>query len=265
MIEDAPVLIKIDQNQMLWWLIPGLVTAEIAIVMLDALIVEFVWVSMGAGQRLFNITREDGVANFFSSFQMLAVGAVLLLITLVVRGQHQGSRSRLVWGWGLITALFFYMGVDDATKLHERVGTIFSELVTGPGGRPDPGFLGRLYDFFPSYTWQLVLGPFVAVGGLFVIVFLMRQLPSLHLKLVVWAAMGLLVIAVGMDFVEGMENGFMLRVADVFSTFPSRAEHFSKSIEEFLEMAGTTIFLFVFLKTLMYATPSITLELNHQG
>ena len=249
---------------MLWWLIPGLVTAEIAIVMLDALIAEFGWVSIGAARRLFNITREDGVANFFSSFQMLGVGAVLLLITLVVRGQNQGSRSGLVWGWGLITALFFYMGVDDATALHERVGTIFSELVTGPAGRPDPGFLGQLYDVFPSYTWQLVFGPFVAVSGLFVIVFLMRQLPALHLKLLVWVAMGLFVMAVGMDFVEGMENGFMLRVADVFSTYPGRAGHFSKSIEEFLEMAGTTIFLFVFLKTLAYTTPSITFELNHQ-
>ena len=122
-------------------------TVEIAIVMLDALVTELGWVSIGAAQRFFNITREDEVANFFSSFQMLAVAAVLLLITLIVRGQNQGSRSRLVWGWGLITALFFYMGVDDATKLHERVGTIFSELVTGPGGGPDPGILGQLYIF----------------------------------------------------------------------------------------------------------------------
>ena len=259
------MLIKIDQNQMFWWLIPGLVAAELAIVMLDALITELGWVSIGAAQRFFNITREDGVANFFSSFQMLTVGAVLLLITLVARGQSQGSRPRLVWGWGLITALFFYMGVDDATALHERVGTIFGELVTGPGGGPNPGFLGRIYDFFPSYTWQLVFGPFVAVAGLFVIVFLMRQLPAFYLKLLVWAAMGLFATAVGLDFVEGMENGFMDRVADVFSTFPSRAVHFSKSIEEFLEMAGTTIFLFVFLKTLMYATPSVTFEFNHQG
>ena len=58
---------------MLWWLIPGLVTVEIAIVMLDALVTELGWVPIGAARRLFNITREDGVANFFSSFQMLAV------------------------------------------------------------------------------------------------------------------------------------------------------------------------------------------------
>lgn len=248
---------------MLWWLIPGLVTAEIAIVMFDALVNELGWVPIGAAQRFFNITREDGLPNFFSSFQMLALSAVLLLITLVTRGQNQGARSKLVWGWGLITALFFYMGVDDATKLHERMGTIFSELVTGSEGSPNPGLLGQLYDVFPSYTWQLVLGPVVAVAGLFVIIFLLRQLPALHLKLLICAAMGLFIIAVGMDFIEGMENGFMVRVADVFSTSTARAVHFSKSIEEFLEMVGTTIFLFVFLKTLMGAAPSITFEFGN--
>ena len=130
---------------MLWWLIPGLVTVEIAIVMLDALVTELGWVPIGAARRLFNITCEDGAANFFSSFQMLAVAAVLLLITLVIRGQNQGSRPKLVWGWALITALFFYMGVDDATKLHERMGTIFSELVTALKA-------GRTLDYWGSYT-----------------------------------------------------------------------------------------------------------------
>ena len=56
----------------------------------------------------------------------------------------------------------------------------------------------------------------------------------------------------------------MVGVADVFSTFPDRPVHFSKSIEEFLEMAGSTIFLFVFLKTLMHTTPSISFEFSNQ-
>ena len=258
------MLIMIDQDKMLWWLIPGLVTAEIAIVMLDALVTELGWIPVGAVRRFFNITREDGIPNFFSSFQMLGVGVVLLLITLVVSRQNQGPRSKLVWGWGLVTGLFFYMGVDDATKLHERLGTIFSELVTGGGDQPDPGLLRQLYDVFPSYTWQLIFGPIVVASGLFVVVFLMRQLPALYLKLLVCAALGLFAIAMGMDFVEGMENGVMTSVADVFSTFPDRAVHFSKSIEESLEMAGTTIFLFVFLKTLMHTTPSISFEFSGQ-
>ena len=99
-------LIKIDQDKMLWWLIPGLLTVEIAILMLDALVTELGWIPIGAARRFFNITREDGIPNFFSSFQMLSVGVVLLLITLVVSRQNRGSRSRVVLGWGLVTGLF---------------------------------------------------------------------------------------------------------------------------------------------------------------
>ena len=91
------------------------------------------------------------------------------------------------------------MGLDDATKLHERLGTIFKVLVTGADDQPNPGFLGQLYEAFPSYTWQLVFGPIVVVAGLFVLIFLMRHLPALYLKSLVLVAMGLFAVAVGMD------------------------------------------------------------------
>ena len=88
------------------------------------------------------------------------------------------------------------------------------------------------------------------------------------MKVLMLVAFGLFAMAIGMDFIEGIDEGFendvMVRVADYFSTFPSRAVHFSKSIEEFLEMAGTTVFLFVFLKTLMSATPSIKFDFGQQ-
>ena len=175
--------IKINQNDFLGWVVTGLLTVEVVLVFMDAVFAEYEWISVGAVQRLFNITREDGIPNFFSSFQMLTVGAVILLITLVVRAQTRGSGSKLVWGWALVCALFFYMGVDDATKLHERIGTLFSELVTNSDGGPDAGVLGQLYDAFPSYSWQFFLGPIVAAAGLFVVVFLMRQLPTLQLRM----------------------------------------------------------------------------------
>ena len=70
---------------------------------MDAYISEFEWISIGAAQGLFNITRGDGFANFFPSFQLLAVGRVLLLVTLVVRAQSSGSRSRVTLGWGIVT------------------------------------------------------------------------------------------------------------------------------------------------------------------
>ena len=71
------MLIKIDQDKILWWLIPGLLTVEITILMLDALVTELGWIPIGAARRFFNITREDGISNFCTSFQMLSVGVIL--------------------------------------------------------------------------------------------------------------------------------------------------------------------------------------------
>ena len=58
------MLIKIDQDKILWWLMPGLLTVEITILMLDALVTELGWIPIGAARRFFNITREDGIPNF---------------------------------------------------------------------------------------------------------------------------------------------------------------------------------------------------------
>ena len=57
------MLINIDQDKILWWLIPGLLTVEITILMLDALVTELGWIPIGAARRFFNITREDGIPN----------------------------------------------------------------------------------------------------------------------------------------------------------------------------------------------------------
>ena len=154
------------------------------------------------------------------------------------------------------------MGIDDGTKLHERVGSIFKALVTDSSGEGSAGFLGDLYELFPSYTWQLVFGPFIIVMGLFLIVFLMKELPSLRLKGLIVMAIGLFFVAEAMDFIEGMDNDIFDRVADFFATTPDHAVHFSKSIEEFLEMAATTLFLFVFLKKLISLTSSLTFQLK---
>ena len=262
MRQESPAVIEINQDRLFRWLFSGLLTTAVAIVLLDAVLSEFEWVSIGAAQRLFNITREDGIPNFFSSFQLLAVGVVLLMITIVVQRQSRGQGSRAVVGWGLTTGLFFFLGIDDATKLHERVGSIFKALVSDASGEPDTSLLGRSLDVFPSYPWQLVLGPFFAVAGLFLLIFLMKELPSFRLRGLVILAMGLFVVAVLMDFVEGMDSDPLDDIADLLSMPTGRVVHFSKSIEEFLEMVGTTTFLFVFLNRLLDLTPSITFKLT---
>ena len=78
-------------------------------------------------------------------------------------------------------------------------------------------------------------------------------------------AIGLFIVAVAMDFIEGMDNGILNWVAGAFSTTSERAVHFSKSLEEFWEMLGTTTFLYVFLKKLTSLTPSLAFEFHPRG
>ncbi len=265
MIQSQPTLLRIDHDLLFRWLLVVLLAIEVAIVLLDAFISEFGAIPIGAARRLFNITREDGIPNFFSSFQVLTVGVVLVVITLVVRAQPRRLGSKVVLGWGVMAAIFLFMGIDDATKLHERIGTIFEELVTDSEGDPSAGFLGDLQDIFPSYNWQLVFGPFFAAVGVFLLLFLNKQLPSLQMKGLIVAAISLFVVAVAMDFIEGMDNEILEHVADFFSTDVGRVEHFSKSIEEFFEMAATTLFLVVFLKKLISLTSAITFQLEFRS
>jgi hypothetical protein len=73
-------------------------------------------------------------------------------------------------------------------------------------------------------------------------------------KLWYWFLVGisLYVIAVGLDFVEGLDGELYeeMGIADFFSTHDYRIRHMSKALEEFIEMLGTTTFLIVFLKNL---------------
>ena len=256
------MLVKINEKHLFTWLFVGLIATEVALVLLDAFVNEYEWASIGAARRFVNITREDGLPNFFSSVQLLAVGAVLILVTIIVRNQSRSLRSRTSIGWGVIAGLFVYLGIDDGTKLHERAGSVFKALVTDSSGQPDSGLLGGLYGLYPSYTWQLLLGPFFAAMGVFIILFLLKELPSLHLKILTLVAISLFGLAVGLDFIEGMSTDPLDQIAAILSMDPSRLVHFSKSIEEFMEMVATTTFLFVFLKKLTSLTPSITFELD---
>ena len=61
-------------------------------------------------------------------------------------GRSEGVGRRVVVGWAILTAFFLFMGMDDATKLHERLGSIFSWMVTDDAGDAKGHILGRLYD-----------------------------------------------------------------------------------------------------------------------
>ena len=78
-------------------------------------------------------------------------------------------------------------------------------------------------------------------------------------------ALGLYVVAVGMDYVEGIKSdpSPYQGIAEFFQTKVKSVRHYSKAIEETLEMLGTTFFLATFLKKLFGMTSFWKIEVKN--
>ena len=233
----------------IFWCLLGF---ELFIVFLDVFINHYEWCSVGSIRRMINITREDSLSNWFSSIQAVAVGSVIWLTAIGVRKQMAGDNyKRKFYCWAGIGTFFIYLGIDDAIKFHERMGTAYHVLLfDDDSSSANEGVLGYLYDFFPSYTWQMVFGPFFMAIGIFIIWFLWKSLEPRKLWYWFLVGIGLYAVAIGLDFVEGLDSEPYEGIAAFFSTEEYRIEHLSKTLEEFLEMLGTTTFLIIFLKNI---------------
>ena len=241
------VIFSVDGSRVLWVVLLTCLIIEISLVYLDLVVNWRRGSDVGAIRRLFNITREDGLASLFAVLQTFMVALVVWVNYAVVR---QNNRSQYVrWGWLLLALFFTYLAIDDGAAVHERLGTTADTVADQSVG------------WFPSYTWQLVVLPFFAAMGLFMLLFLWRQLGSMANRLRILAALGCLALAVGMDFFEGLENGYQWLVQQSGSR-PQTIRHFSKSIEEFLEMFAMTLLLISFIAHLADQTRTIKLEFH---
>jgi len=248
----------VDVHRLLVAAFFGCLAIELLLVLLDATVNYLHGSGSPAIRRLFNITREDGLASWFGVTQTFVVSLVLWVIFLVVR-KVQGSRSQRV-GW-LILALFFsYMTIDDGAKIHERLGTAFkSSYDLVDPSVTDVGVAGSILHAYPSYAWQIVFAPFLIAMAIFLFYFLWKAMPRRidHVRIVL--ALSCLVTAVGLDFVEGVTGGYNW-ITEHTGAGEIAIGHFSKSLEEFLEMLGMTIFLVTFLDYLMHINNSLSVR-----
>lgn len=213
----------------------GCLSIEIALVVLDLSINWFKWSETGAIRRLFNITREDGLASLFAVLQTVAVAVILWLTWYLTRAAKAEKRNQTGW---LILALFLsYIAIDDGALVHERVGTAFQQNNDGMS--------------LSSYGWQYVMGPIFAVMGIIMFGFLWRQGNNAIRRDWLVIAFACMATAVLLDFIEGMENGYQVLV-NMTGWRTKTITHFAKSFEEFLEMLGMSILLVLFLHHLGY-------------
>lgn len=263
-MSSTPVKLTVDSEQLARRVLLFCITVEILFVFLDYHINYSEWTQIGAMRRMFNIAREDGLASWFATTQTLMAGLTLGLIYLAVK-KRLGARWKAT-GWLVLASFFIYMAIDDGAQLHERLGSTFAAM------REDAG---SSFDSFPSYTWQLIFLPFFGALGLFMLVFLWRQLDSTSSRVLLLTAISFQVFAVGMDFVEGLDPehrwNLYTAISDRYDLEPwtqarfgetayDALQHFSRSGEEALEMAAISILWFLFLRHLGVAAGEVRIR-----
>lgn len=253
----ASTVIHIDAASVIARLFIILIAAEIFFVLADHFINVGQLTEHAPIRRFFNITREDGIASWFSVTQNWMTGLTAGAIALIVSSQSCARQRRI--GWFIMMTFLLYMAMDDGTAFHERVGSSVKAMLQDDESENLGGF--------PSYVWQLVFLPIFGAFGLFMLWFLNSELGVTFDKLLVLGAIGLLVVAVVADFFEGINTaGHPLnlygQMADLWQLPNDTILHYSKSFEEFLEMLSMSILWLVFLRHLVHIGPNLEIHFD---
>lgn len=182
-------------------------------------------------RRMFNIAREQSVPTFFASLQAVAVGSTALALRTTTTNRVERR------GWMVAGVFWIYVGIDDNAEIHERLGSALGRATEG----------SALESWWPTFSWQIFLAPFLALGLLASVLIADRFTKGQRLLL--FACLACFAVAQGIDFLEGIEDQFD-DWADDLGVEPYTVGHVLRSTEEMLEMFGTTAFWAAVLPTL---------------
>ncbi len=170
-------------------------------------------------RRIFNVAREESLPTWFASLQ-----ALLVSVTAWALWRLESAR-----GWLFVSLFFLYVSIDDAAAVHERVATALSETF------PTLPFLEN----YPSFSWHLLVAPFLAAGLLAVAVYQWRRIPTRRTLLLVGAGLAAFAISQSFDVLEGVD-GLFDGWAEDLGVAEYTVGHGFRATEEWLEMLGTT-------------------------
>lgn len=254
-VPSAPHVMRLDSKHFPIRLFLFCLSAELALLLLDLSINFYQYSDSAAIRRLFNMAREDSLANWFMVIQTFVAAMLLLAIALVENDRATSTRQYTCW---LLLAIFFiYLSADDAAQIHERLGTAFDAR------RPELGFVS----LFPGYGWQLAVLPLLVLAGLLMVWFLWNELAMPYARILLLMAPGIMALAVGLDFIEGLEHehpwNFYTWLSERWQVSPKTIRHFAKVIEEFLEMLSISLLLMLFAQRLLQAvSPQWTINVG---
>jgi len=191
-------------------------------------------------QKLFDITREGNIPTWFASTQALLIAFCAFILGFYHRTNKE-TKAFIIWL--LIGLFFFIIAVDDAARIHERIGSLFGHSMRQI---EDNSQLAEKALNFPSYFWQLVFVPFLGLCSLMMFFFFIREMKGFDLLLVFCLGIGCYVIAVCLDYIDGLSHPYASLVGNS-SLDEDDFKHLSRAIEEFIEMFGTTLILTAFI------------------
>lgn len=192
-------------------------------------------------RRLFNIAREDSLANWVSSIQALFVFFCVAAIAYLSYRAHHAKND--VRAWTGFAAFFLFLATDDGAKIHERVGPVARDLATRTPSSDMPWY-GTFIDWVGGYSWHAVVLPFFVLCGLALFAFCWKHFRNNHLRGFLFLACCLLAAAVGLDYFEGW---FRNIPGESFGGWDRYTiSHLQKACEEFMEMTANCLLFYVF-------------------
>jgi predicted membrane protein len=251
--------VRLDGRAILRTLVVAMLLFEALLVYFDIVVTYYEAIPQQPLQDLCNLVIEGSLGGWFSSVQTLVVGLVVVLILARVRAEP-GSRLRVL-GWGIVAFFFLYMAADDGAAIHEAVGTAFEDTEIAATAAGQGGIAASVMHAFPSYPWQLLFLPFLGALGAFTVFFSFREMPRRRSRMLVAAGLLCFVVAVGIDFVEGMETPYD-RLTVILALHEDTIPHFSGVIEETIENVGSTLLLCAFLGHLLELCGDVRLRIR---
>ena len=261
LVVENPLTLQVLPCRALWLLFLICLGIEVSLVVLDGVINYGEWVKIPALQEWLNTASERALPAWVAVTQtwMVALTLGLVAAAMFLRGGSKWS----ILGWVFLTLFFAFMSMDDGTAFHERLGSGVENRLSSPAD-PVAGAASPILGWFPSYGWQLALGPFFLGSGLFMVVFLWKQFRNPNRFGLVMAGLALMAAAVGLDFIEGLDRthpwNIHVTLEQAWGLDSHTVRHFSKSFEEFLEMFGTTLLWVGFLGHFMSRFPALHLD-----
>lgn len=190
---------------------------------------------------LFDITLEANIPTWYSSLIAFFTGLAGLLIVEHYYSLKNYSKTAV---WLVISAFFIYMSMDDTSQFHERVATVWAQNAKATNS----GTASALVNSFESYYWQLLFLPLFAGVGLTMLYVIKTEFKVKQAQWFFVLGLSCFVLAVALDYIDGVDSYYEYIIQQTGVNFRA-LEHFSRAIEEMIEMLGVG---FIFIALLLH-------------